>query len=153
MLFGGQELQTFDFTISQEQKDQLIKDMAVYWGHVVTRSPMEPETTEQTKLLYATDDGSNITASSNVEQMASGLRQLKVKIKELESIEEQWTVAIQNHLKGHSSLVSVDGNILATWRQTKPSKRFNSDLFKQAYPDLYNQFIMEAPGVRRFLLK
>ena len=153
VLFGGQELQTFDFTISQEQKDQLIKDMAVYWGHVVTRSPMEPQTTEQAKLLYATDDGSSITCSERLEQIAYGLKRIKENIKDLEQQEEQFTIALQSYIQGHSSLVSVDGNILATWKQTKPSKRFNSDLFKQAYPDLYNQFIMEAPGSRRFLLK
>ena len=82
VLFGGQELQTFDFTISQEQKDQLIKDMAVYWGHVVTRSPMEPQTTEQAKLLYATDDGSSITCSERLEQIAYGLKRIKENIKE-----------------------------------------------------------------------
>ena len=36
VLFGGQEFVTFDFTFTQEQKTELIKQMAIYWAHVVS---------------------------------------------------------------------------------------------------------------------
>jgi len=153
VLFGGQEFCTFDFTITDQQKDQLIKDMAVYWGHVQAKNPLPPETTEQTKLLYSTDDGSSISANLHVERVAQALKQVKLNIKALEEQEEAMLTAIQSHMQSHLQLLSADGAVLATWKNSKASKRFNADLFKQAYPDLYSQFMTEFSGSRRFLLK
>jgi hypothetical protein len=45
------------------------------------------------------------------------------------------------------------GEILATWRNAKASKRFSADLFKQAMPDIYEKFVVEQSGSRRFLVK
>lgn len=153
VLFGGQEFCTFDFTITEQQKDQLIKDMAVYWGHVQAKNPLPPETTEQTKLLYSTDDGSSISASLHVERVAQALKQVKLNIKALEEQEEAMLVALQSHMAHHSQLLSADGSVLATWKASKASKRFDSKLFQAAYPDLYDQFMTESAGARRFLLK
>jgi hypothetical protein len=50
-------------------------------------------------------------------------------------------------------IVSISGDTLVTWRSAKTSKRFSSDLFKQAMPDIYEQFVIEQPGSRRFLVK
>jgi hypothetical protein len=48
---------------------------------------------------------------------------------------------------------AVDGNTLVTWKSSKASKRFSSTLFQQAMPDIYEQFVIEQPGARRFLIK
>ena len=52
VLFGGQEFVTFRFDITEQQKEDLIKTMAKYWGHVVAKTQPEAATVEQTKLLY-----------------------------------------------------------------------------------------------------
>jgi hypothetical protein len=52
-----------------------------------------------------------------------------------------------------ATLSTVDGNILATWKNAKASKKFDAKLFQSAMPDIYNQFIVETPGSRRFLIK
>ena len=56
-------------------------------------------------------------------------------------------------IQSNSELVSVDGSILATWKSSKASKRFDGKLFQSAMPDLYEKFVVEAPGSRRFLVK
>ena len=153
VLFGGQEFVTFDFMISQAQKDQLIKDMAVYWGHVVAKNPLPAETTAQTKLLYAQDDGFTVTANQQVEKIADALKRTKANIKALEEQEDILATSLQNYMKHNSTLTNVEGSVLATWKNSKATKRFNADLFRSAYPDLYDQFMTETPGSRRFLLK
>jgi hypothetical protein len=50
-------------------------------------------------------------------------------------------------------IMTVDGQTLVTWKSAKSNKRFSSDLFKQAMPDIYEQFVIEQPGSRRFLVK
>ena len=153
VLFGGQNFETFEFDISEAQKESLIKDMARFWGAVATKTPLDPETTEQTKLIYAQDKGTSIVAPQPIEKAAEALRYVKDQIKQLEEKEEQLLTALQGHMQWCSELTSFDGRVLATWKNTKASKRFDAKLFQQQMPDLYEKFMVETPGVRRFLLK
>ena len=52
-----------------------------------------------------------------------------------------------------SELVSFDGKVLATWKNSKGSKRFDAKLFQAQHPDIYEKFVAETAGSRRFLLK
>ena len=153
VLFGGQNFEVFDFHISEAQKEQLIKDMAVFWGAVANHQPLSPETTEQTKLIYAQGAPTTITAPAQVEQAASALKYVKDQIKQLEEKKEQLEVAVQSFMGVNSELVSMDGSVLATWKNTKPSMRFDAKLFESAMPDIYKQFVRETSGSRRFLVK
>ena len=60
VLFGGQNFEVFKFSITEAQKEQLIKDMAKFWASVETKQLPEPETTEQAKLIYATSAPTSI---------------------------------------------------------------------------------------------
>lgn len=153
VLFGGQEFCTFDFTITEEQKSELIKDMAVFWAAVNTKTPLSPETSEQAKLIYTKDLGTSVYANQQLERILTQLKNCKKQIKELEEAEDQLTTAVQNFMQGNSELIGVDGKVLATWKASKASKRFQPDLFRAAMPDIYDQFIAEVPGSRRFLVK
>jgi predicted phage-related endonuclease len=153
VLFGGQNFETFEFHISEAQKESLIKDMARFWAAVSTKTPLEPETTEQTKLVYAQDSGTSIVAIQPIEKAAEALKFVKEEIKRLEEKEEHLLTAIQNHMQWNSELVSFDGKVLATWKNSKGSKRFDAKLFQAQHPDIYEKFVSETSGSRRFLLK
>ena len=153
VLFGGQNFETFHFTITEAQKEQLIKDMARFWAAVQTKTPLPAETPEQAKLIYAQDAGTSIVAPQPIEKAAEALRYVKDQIKQLEEKEEQLLVALQGHMQWCSELTSFDGRVLATWKNTKASKRFDAKLFQAQMPDLYEKFMVETPGTRRFLLK
>jgi len=153
VLFGGQEFQTFDFTFTQEEKDKLIKDMAVYWGHVKADTLPAPESLEATKLIYPQDNGQSMVASQALETAIQQLKQIKGQIKVYEEQSDILETAIRGAMQNYGDIVSVSGETLVTWRSAKVSKRFSSDLFKQSMPEVYEQFVVEMPGSRRFLVK
>ena len=153
VLFGGQNFEVFDFTISEAQKEQLIKDMANFWGAVANHQPLAPDTIEQTKLIYSVSAPTSITAPAPIEQAAQALKYVKEQIKQLEEKKEQLEVAVQSFMGVNSELVSMDGSVVATWKSTKPSMRFDARLFESAMPDIHKQFVREVPGSRRFLVK
>ena len=153
VLFGGQEFQTFRFDITEGEKHDLIQNMAVFWAHVQTGTTPEPRNVEDTKLLYPQSTEGVSFATQDVENMVNDLKAIKSKIKEYETIGEQWELAIRNAIGNNAELRSFDGNTLATWKSSKASMRFSSDLFKQAMPDIYEKFVIEQPGSRRFLIK
>jgi len=153
VLFGGQEFLLIPFNITEEQKEELIKQMAVIWGHVQAGTTLPPETVEQVKLLYPVSTEEVKTASASVEQACLALAQIKANIKHLETQEEQYDTLVRGYMQDKSTLATIDGKVLATWKSAKPSIKFDAKLFQEAMPDIYKQFMREMPGSRRFLLK
>ena len=82
-----------------------------------------------------------------------GLKAVKEQIKQLEAQEDQLVSLIQGYMMESSQLVSVDGSVLATWKAAKSSKRFSAELLESSMPDIYEKFVVEQPGSRRFLVK
>jgi len=154
VLFGGQEFVMFPFDISDQQKEELIKKMAQIWGHVQAGTTLPPEDLEQVKLLYPKDNPESVRmASRSVEEACQALRSIKEEIKLLEGREEQLQTLIAGFMETASSLQTIDGKVLATWKAAKASNKFDAKLFEQSMPDVYKSFIREVPGSRRFLLK
>ena len=154
VLFGGQEFVMFPFDISDTQKDELIQKMATIWAHVQTGTTLPPEDLEQVKLLYPKDNPESVRmASRSVEEACQALRSIKEEIKLLEGREEQLQTLIAGFMETASSLQTIDGKVLATWKAAKASNKFDAKLFEQSMPDIYKQFVREFPGSRRFLLK
>jgi predicted phage-related endonuclease len=153
VLFGGQEFCTFEFNITESQKDDLIKKMAEVWGFCKSGNLPPAESIEQTKIMFPSSSTAVVTATRQVEMAITQLKDIKNQIKNLEAAEEQVEVAIRNLMGESQEIRTVDGQTLVTWKSSKSSKRFSADLFKQAMPDIYETFIVEQPGARRFLVK
>jgi len=154
VLFGGQEFVMFPYDISDQQKTELIQQMAKVWGHVQAGTTLPPEDLDQVKLLYPQDvTGTVKTASMSVEEACRALRHLKDEIKLLEGREEQLQTLVAGFMETASSLQTIDGKVLATWKAAKASNKFDAKLFEQSMPDVYKSFVREVPGSRRFLLK
>ena len=153
VLFGGQEFLLIPFNITEEQKEDLIKQMAVIWGHVQAQTTLPPEDLEQVKLLYPTSTESIKTASASVEQACMALAQIKANIKALEAQEEQYDTLVRGYMQDKDTLTTIDGKVLATWKSAKSSIKFDAKLFQEAMPDIHKQFMRDMPGSRRFLLK
>ena len=153
VLFGGQSFRTFSFEITPFHKEELIKSMAVFWGHVVSKNPLQPETAEQARELFKSDNGSSVVASVQMEQAYMMLKELQGQIKDMETKEDYLKTLLMNYMGDNSELTTVDGRVLATWRSAKASQRFDPKLFQKAMPDIYQQFVVEQSGSRRFLTK
>lgn len=153
VLFGGQEFQTFEMTFSADQKLDFIKQMAEYWGHVKADTLPEPKTLDEIKLVYPSDNGQSMIATQAMETAIHQLKQIKEQIKHYERSAEDIETAIRGSMQNYSEIVTVGGETLVSWKTSKPSKRFSADLLKKSQPNLYEQFVVEQMGSRRFLVK
>ena len=153
VLFGGQEFVTFEFNITKAEQDDLIQRMAKLWAFCKTDTLPPAETIGQTKLMYPQSSEDALIANQQLELAVAQLKQYKASIKAMEDQSEALEVAIRNAMGEKGAIQSFTGETLITWRTSKPSMRFNTDLFKQAMPDIYQQFVVEQPGSRRFLVK
>ena len=153
ILFGGQRFRTFRLDFREDEKEGQISQMAKLWAMVETGTLPDPETVSQCKAAYPASTEGIATASLELEQAAKRLAGIKASIKAFEGEEDRLQTAIQRAMGDNAEIQTLDGRTLATWKSAKPSKRFSADLFKAAYPDIYESFVVEQPGSRRFLLK
>ena len=153
VLFGGQEFFLASFHISEEQKLELIKQMAEVWARVMTKSPLPPEDVEQAKLIYPVSTEGVKTASQSVEEACRTLYLIKQEIKALEARQDQLQTLIEGYMGDKDTLATIEGNVLATWKSAKSSIKFDAKLFEKSMPDIYKQYMREVPGSRRFLIK
>lgn len=153
VLFGGQAFRTYHFTITEGMKEDLIKQMAKYWGYVATQTMPEPDSLESCKIIYPNDNAESITATQTVERAIAVLNEYKQKIKHLENESESIELAIRSFMGMNANLITLDGKTLATWKSAKSSMKFDPKLFQLAMPEIYEKFVVETQGSRRFLLK
>ena len=112
VLFGGQEFCTFQFDISDQEKDDLIKKMAEIWGYCQSGNLPPAQTVDQTKIMYPASTDGVITATRQVEMAITQLRDIKGQIKNLEAAEENLEVQVRNLMADNQELRSVDGTSL-----------------------------------------
>ena len=153
ILFGGQELVIIPVEVTDQMKYDHIKTMSEVWTHVQNGTTLPPEDLDQVRMLYPISMEAVKTASKSVEEACLALHTLKVQRKALESQEEQIQTLIQGYMESNANLVTVDGRVLATWKSAKTSEAFDKDLFRSAMPDLFDKFVVNKAGSRRFLLK
>ena len=104
------------------------------------------------KKLYPRDSGKTIVLDS-LEAVAMvdqylGCREVLKDMEAKEAAAKGWIQAAMQD----ASYAEIPGYAVS-WKSTKPSKHFDEDALKAAHPEIYQQFIKERPGYRRFLLK
>lgn len=153
VLFGGQEFVLIPKLVQEAEKDELIQKMAVLWGHVQAGTQADPETTDQCRAMYPVSTSISKVANAAVEDWCMQLSRINSEMKNLEEMEEVIKTHLQKYMGEADTLGTFDGKVLATWKSSKPSTKFNTELFKTAMPEVYKQFLVEVPGSRRFLTK
>ena len=152
-LFGGQELVIIDKQISDEEKDKLIQTEAALWASIQTKQPPEPTSVDAAKKLFPVSTSRSLMADATVERQCAYLAAIKSEIRKLEDRETELQTAIQKMMRDSEALVTFDGRVLATWKSAKASKRFSPDALKAEMPEVYERYVIEQPGSRRFLIK
>ena len=153
VLLGGQELQVIPVDVTPDMMLDHVKWCAKWWGYVASKTEPEPETIEQARLLFPQSESSVATASAELESILDRLSSLTEQRKSLEDAEEAHKLAVMRFMNTRDVLTAVDGSVLATWKSAKGSRKFDAKAFQEAYPQMYDQFVREVPGSRRFLIK
>ena len=138
-LIGGNQYRQYHIKRDDELIAMLAEKAQAFWqNHVIPRIPPEPQNGEDAQKLYPHDNGDTAEADSANLTAYAELRELKAQEKELKA----QIAAKEDLLKikiGNYSTMQANGNTLFTWK-TQSSSRFDSSAFKNAHPDLYQQY-------------
>jgi hypothetical protein len=94
-----------------------------------------------------------VLASTEIELLALDAKDIKSQIDKLQRQLEKKKIEICTFMKDKEDLINEDGEVICSWAQPNPTKRFDAKRFKCEHGDLYDNYIVEIPTDRRFVLK
>ena len=124
-----------------------------FWAMVEARTPPPPADLDDVALRWPTNTLPRVMATEAVALALADHRAAKEQVKAAEEAVRNFELIVKQHMAEASELVDVEGNILCTWKQARPSLVFDKEKFALDQPELYRQYQVEKPGSRRFLNK
>jgi putative phage-type endonuclease len=153
VLFGGNQYLEWVVHFDKAAVDRLVGRLGEFWQCVESGKPPVPQSLKDVRRMFARDVGRTVEASATVQIVVEHLRNVKAQIKELEETEESLLLTVQTHMGENSTLIDANGQILCTWKATKPTQRVDVDKLRSSFPDIYQRVLGEPQTSRRFLLK
>lgn len=171
VLIGGQKYVCHRIERDESLIAAVIEAGRQFWfASVIADFPPTPRTPEETLALFPSNTRDDLAlASDDIMHALEAYQLLKQKAKGVD--EEMATVkaAIQSFIGSHAGLCDMQGSLLATWRQSKPSQKTNwkeaaaeikAELIDSGHDDLaeivrdiINKHTTEQAGARPLIIK
>ncbi len=113
----------------------------------------QPETMQDVIELYGDIKNEPVVATKDIIKAIETLKTLRGTMAYLEEQEKRLKDKIACHMLDKAQLITDDGEVIATWAMSSSSKRFNEKAFRAEHGELYQKYIEEREGNRRFLIK
>jgi len=133
----------------------LIDTIDSFWN-VNVKGGVEPQIlcAEDTLLRYpSATEGDTMEASDEIIGKYEELKEIGCKMKIFEETKTSLESDIKQAMGPSETLITPDGVIIAQWKNTKESQRFNAKAFLAADPDGYSKYLETIPSGRRFTIK
>ena len=153
VLIGASDFRIYTVESDPELESLLIEAEADFWHkHVEPQLPPPPTTLEEMKVAFPVSRKAAVECSSEIFNHVEALALIQEKMKELKEQEDAHKAVIQGAM-GEADTLSHLGQVICTWKSSKPVARFDSAALKAAMPDIYNQYLKTGAPTRRFTLK
>lgn len=153
VLFGVRDFRIYTVEADSELQEMLFAQEAAFWQRVQDGNPPDPVDLADVKRRWPISKAAQVTASGDDVLSWAKLQEVRREIAALEAAEEQLKASLQRSMADAAELLDSDGTMLATWKTTKPGRRFDMDAFKESHPDIWAQFMVDSRPQRRFLPK
>jgi putative phage-type endonuclease len=152
--FGGRMPVIYEVPADKDLHTILLEKMVEFWALVQSNTPPEPVTYADAIARFGGKSvGKVVVASEFIEDRVKALREIRQQCSTLEEQEKRLKADLMIELGENDTLVDPSGKVLATWKQSKATTKFDSDLFKLENPTIFSAYQKEQPGSRRFLIK
>lgn len=153
VLIGGRDFRIYEVPEDKELQEMLIQKEAEFWHLVETGVPPAPVNYEDVVRLYRQSEAKTVTATEIIEGWIDRLKKIKKAMEINKAGEEEAKAEIMKAMGEADTLLSLKGDVLATWKTTKPTKRLDIRCFENTMPDVFKKFLITGDPQRRFLLK
>ena len=154
VLIGGQDFRIYTYERNKELEEKLIKIACNFWhNHIEKRIPPKCVNTRDTFNLFPQSNYQEIVAEDNIMEKWEELKLAREEENRIQTTIEKLKVEIQEFMRDYDVLIDINGNVIATWKNTAPKSFFDVKKFKDEAKELYLKYISHAKQSRMFLIK
>lgn len=151
--FGLKEMRTYTIERDEGIIAKLFGWEMRFWRMVLDDVRPDIISPADVARMFPNDAGTPITADVAMRETLSGLAYAREQRETWDDLASVLQAQVQGFMGENSTLMNDAGQPLATWKKSRPGKKFNAEKFRAAHPDLFAQFLEPTEGSRRFLLK
>jgi putative phage-type endonuclease len=148
------EFRWYEYERNIKLEEQLIALEKDFWfNNVLADVAPEPTTEKDILCLYKETNSNPVIANQTTDELVIKMIKLsaEIKAKELEYKAVKDSIAV--YMKDADTLIDSAGNVMATWKYTKPISRFDKESLEKDYPDVYKKYLTTTAPQRRFNIK
>ncbi len=140
--FGGSDHRVYEYPRNPAVEKMVRDELCSFWeNNVLKRVVPEAKSYEdQRKIWTKSLEESRVKADESLEDKIRRYRDLKEQMKALENEEASLKMDICGFMKDNEILDSVEGQILATWKN-QTTNRFDLSKFKTDQSELHEQYL------------
>jgi len=154
VLIGGQDFRIYSYVRNKELEDKLIKIACNFWhNHIEKRIPPKCVNTKDTFNLFPQSNYQEIVAEDNIIQKWEELKAAREEESRIADTIEKLKTDIQEFMRDYDVLIDIQGNVIATWKNTAPRSFFDLKRFKDEAKEMYLKYTNHAKQSRMFLIK
>ncbi len=153
VLIGSSDYRSYEIEPDLEFQEMMIAGESQWWENF--KNDVEPEPTSYDDVIAKYGRLSNeITkiAGDDIKAKIQNLKLIKEQIKAFGLEEELLKIDIMKYL-GEADTLVYNNKVIATWKLAKSSELFDKEAFKNAYPDIYPEYVKFGKPSRRLLIK
>lgn len=124
VLIGGNDYREYEYNRDINLEMSLIDAAKKFWECVEKNTPPPPINQDDLKLIYPiSTNEKKITATQEIKKYVEEYAELKIKINELQDMQEEYKFKIMKYMEDAECLTDEKGFPLATWRSNKKGSR------------------------------
>jgi len=156
----GRDFGYRDFTFDEEFYKWMVEEVERFWtDNIIGGVEPDPVNVEDVLLRNPRHQpGKMVEADEDIMEACRQLKQIKEEMKDFSSQAKELEERIKMFFGDAEAITAPGGTpakpvILATWKTSKDSQKFNEKEFAEDEPEMYKGYLKTVPGTRRFLLK
>lgn len=139
------EMRWYQYERNRELEEKLIARELDFWTNFVKADVCPDPVNEKDILtLYKDTDSKPVIVDDELTALLGAYSLLSNTIAANEKEKQKLKDIIALRVKDSDTLVDNSGKIIATYKYTKPTGKFDLDAFKKAHPDAYQTFYVEG---------
>lgn len=149
---GRSDIRFYRVFPDQEYQKQMLERAVVFWCINVLDHVEPPLTFDDARNDTSIKEASSIEADTEMQQIAAEYSEINDQIKDLELKQDELKTRIVKALGNatKATYTNAEGKVktLVTFSPAGTYSHFDATAFKNAHPDLYNQFVKEGTKAR-----
>jgi putative phage-type endonuclease len=154
VLIGGQDFRIYTYNRDKNLEEKLIKIACNFWNnHIEKGIPPKCINTKDTFNLFPRGNNKEIIAKEDILARLKELKEAREEESKIADTIEKLKTDIQEFMQDYDVLIDINGNVIATWKNTAPRSLFDLKRFKEEAKEMYLKYASYSKQSRVFLIK